>query len=364
MANLTATQISELNLMCAGANRALLGTALSSLETRMDNIQVGLFDYRGVYDASVNTYPATGGSGTGGAILKGDAWYISVAGTLGGDAVQIGDIVFANVDTPAQTSTKWYVAQGNVKSTADVPDTTDYRYCTDAEKVVIGNTSNTNSGDQAASDFNHDDLANITGTAAQYNHPTDADMTVIGNTSGTNTGDQVVTRLYSLGAAILSDDDRIVVIGDGVMVNSTYSLTAQPDVPRNITVTHASVGATDTLGIITVDGTDINDEVIQEIITPSADGVVVGLAAFKTVTTITGSGWTIAEGNDTIIVGVGDVLGLPVVISNASDILLGYVGVAPIVPTVVANALISLCTADLATGTYDGSKVVLVHITQ
>jgi len=45
----------------------------------------------------------------------------------------------------------------------------------------------------SAGDFNHDELANITGTAAQYNHPTDAQMTVIGNTSGTNTGDQAIT---------------------------------------------------------------------------------------------------------------------------------------------------------------------------
>lgn len=52
------------------------------------------------------------------------------------------------------------------------------------------NISGTNTGDQVSSDFNHDDLSSITGTAGQYNHPTDANMTVIGNTSGTNTGDQ------------------------------------------------------------------------------------------------------------------------------------------------------------------------------
>jgi hypothetical protein len=33
-------------------------------------------------------------------------------------------------------------------STADIADSTDKRYCTDAQKVVIGNTSGTNSGDQ------------------------------------------------------------------------------------------------------------------------------------------------------------------------------------------------------------------------
>lgn len=71
----------------------------------------------------------------------------------------------------------------------------DDNYVTDAEKVVIGNTSGTNTGDQSAGDFNHDDLANITGTAGQYNHPTDAQMTVLSNTSGENTGDQDLSGL-------------------------------------------------------------------------------------------------------------------------------------------------------------------------
>jgi len=325
MANLTATQISELNSMCAGAYRASLGTELADLQTRMDNIQTGLFDYRGAYDASVNTFPAAGGSGTAGAILKGDVWVASVAGTLGGNAVQVGDFIFANVDAPGQTASKWDVIQGNIKSTADVPDSADKRYVTDADLVVIGNTS------------------------------------------GTNTGDQVITKLYSLGTPIAADDDRIVVIGDGVMKVGEYTLTADPDVPRNITVTHASVGTTDTLGTITVAGTDFNDEVISEEIIPIADTEVSGLKAFKTITSITGAGWVVdgVEATaDTIIVGVGDALGLPVVIALATDILMGFVGVAPIVPVVLANAAISNCTANLTTGTYDGTKIVLVFITQ
>jgi len=58
----------------------------------------------------------------------------------------------------------------------------------------------------SASDFNHDDLSNITGTAGQYNHPTDAQMTVLGNTSGTNTGDQV---LPTRGSLELDTDDTV-----------------------------------------------------------------------------------------------------------------------------------------------------------
>ncbi len=73
----------------------------------VDGLVVGLLDDRGSYDASSNLYPATGGSGTAGAILKGDIWYISVPGTLGGTAVVVGDSVRALADAPAQTVGNW-----------------------------------------------------------------------------------------------------------------------------------------------------------------------------------------------------------------------------------------------------------------
>jgi len=84
------------------------------VKTYADGLVAGLLDYRGGYDASGNTYPTTGGSGTAGAILKGDMWVISVAGTLGGQAVQIGDSIIANVDSPAQTSSNWNYLNANI----------------------------------------------------------------------------------------------------------------------------------------------------------------------------------------------------------------------------------------------------------
>jgi hypothetical protein len=72
---------------------------------------VGLYDDRGNYDASGNTYPALGGSGTAGAILKGDIWYISVSGT----SLLQGGTLRALIDTPGQTSGNWaYVASLNI----------------------------------------------------------------------------------------------------------------------------------------------------------------------------------------------------------------------------------------------------------
>jgi hypothetical protein len=69
---------------------------------------VGSSKFRGAYDASGNTFPAAGaGSGVAGAIIAGDEWYLSVAGTLDGGLWPIGTIAKALVNTPGQTTTNW-----------------------------------------------------------------------------------------------------------------------------------------------------------------------------------------------------------------------------------------------------------------
>jgi hypothetical protein len=85
----------------------------------VDNKVAGLLDLRGNHNASGNTYPSSGGSGTAGAILKGDFWYISVAGTLGGVAVNVGDSIYALVDSPGTTSTNWAVLDANLSYVAE-----------------------------------------------------------------------------------------------------------------------------------------------------------------------------------------------------------------------------------------------------
>ena len=85
-----------------------------AVKTYADGLVAGLLDYRGAYDASGGSYPTTGGSGTGGAIMKGDMWVISVAGTLGGSAIQVGDSIIANVDSPGQTASNWNTLSSNI----------------------------------------------------------------------------------------------------------------------------------------------------------------------------------------------------------------------------------------------------------
>jgi hypothetical protein len=145
--------------------------------------------------------------------------------------------------------------------------------------------------------------------------------------TGTVTDTQVATavtkstygmRMYYLGTPEVDDDDQVVTVEN--MLVGTYTITASPDVPRVLTLTHVAVGAVDTLGTVTIAGTDVNDEVISEVLTPSNGATVTGLKAFKTVTSVTGAGWVINEGNDTIIIGTGPALGLPetVVVSTTN----------------------------------------------
>lgn len=106
---------------------------------QLQSFVTGLWDDRGNYDASGNIFPTSGGSGTSGAILKGDIWTISVAGTLGGKAVKISDTVRALVDTPGSTSSNWALGQGELGYTplSNVLNST---------LIFVGNSSNVATG--------------------------------------------------------------------------------------------------------------------------------------------------------------------------------------------------------------------------
>lgn len=110
---------SDVNKPVSTAQATADTAALNAAKAYADGLVVGLLDDRGNYNASVNTFPASWGSWTAGAILKGDLWTISVAGTLGGTAVTAWDIVRAIVDTPGQTAWNWAVSETNIGYTAE-----------------------------------------------------------------------------------------------------------------------------------------------------------------------------------------------------------------------------------------------------
>lgn len=111
---------SDVNKPVSTAQAAADAAVLASANAYSDGLVVGLWDDRGNFNASVNAYPSSGGSGTAGAILKGDVWTVSVAGTLPtGQVVEIGDIVRAIVDTPGNTQANWSIQQNNIGYTAE-----------------------------------------------------------------------------------------------------------------------------------------------------------------------------------------------------------------------------------------------------
>lgn len=106
------------------------------VSTQIGSAVTGLYDDRGNFNASGGAYPSSGGSGSAGAILKGDIWTISVAGTLPtGQVVEAGDTVRALVDTPGNTQANWAIAQTNIGYTPITNVLT-------SAQILVGNGSN------------------------------------------------------------------------------------------------------------------------------------------------------------------------------------------------------------------------------
>lgn len=111
-----------------GTNWGLVSPAMKSTwdnaennaKAYADSLIVGLWNDRGSYNASGGNYPSTGGSGTAGAIRKGDIWTVSVAGTLPtGQVVEIGDVVRALVNGATNIQADWAITQNNIGYTAE-----------------------------------------------------------------------------------------------------------------------------------------------------------------------------------------------------------------------------------------------------
>jgi len=72
----------------------------------------------------------------------------------------------------------------------------------------------------------------------------------------------------------------------------------------HVTVTSTQVGGVDdTLGTVVVVGTDLAGAALTETLTPANGSTVEGTAIFRTVISVTGAGWVINTGNDTLVVG-------------------------------------------------------------
>lgn len=95
-------------------------------------------------------------------------------------------------------------------------------------------------------------------------------------------------------------------------INSAAVVTTgitNPDFPRVLTIVGAGSGHNPT-GTVTINGTDIRGNVISDTLTLNSNTTVVGVKAFKTVTSIDFTGVSGNDANNTIAVGTGAKLGL------------------------------------------------------
>lgn len=164
--------------------------------------------------------------------------------------------------------------------------------------------------------------------------------------------------------AVAADPDRLLTAtatSDSVATTVT-SFLAQPDFPRNITITPG--GTTDDVAgdDVVVTGTNIRGETITENITMTENGstLVAGSKAFATVTSIV---FPVQDGAAaTFIVGVGDKLGLDRMMDADHVISTTVAGTQETTrPTVAySNTAIESNTLDPNTA-LDGAKDVIAY---
>jgi hypothetical protein len=148
-----------------------------------------------------------------------------------------------------------------------------------------------------------------------------------------------------LGAPVVADPDRYVVSVN--LTNAALTVAAQPDCPRNVTVTVTDTTPGITAGTVTVVGTDAAGRAVTEAFDFSdfeSATAEVGTKIFATITSITAAGFTAlgGSGDETIIVGCGKHV---------------FLGGARITSPVLA-AGVAESGVDASASTYNGTKLL------
>lgn len=249
--------------------------SVKAVKDYADGLVAGLLDYRGAYDASGNAYPTTGGSGTAGAVMKGDMWAISVAGTLGGVAIQVGDAIIAKIDTPAQTAGDWntlntnvsYVPEDQANKENTTLDVSTVKYPTN-NLVKTELDGKVGTGDARLSDarvasdvsawakagtkptYASSEITNISAAGQELINDADAAAqratlggVVVGPTSATDNAivrfDAATGKLVQNSPVVISDDGNTVITGVNASANG----------PVMCTVVNTDAGSTVMAGI-------------------------------------------------------------------------------------------------------------------
>lgn len=106
-------------------------------------------NYKGAYNASTNTPALDTGSPS---IEIGDVYAVTVAGTFFTVALEVGDMIIANnTSSDVAVVGDWDIIQANLTAASiktQYESNSDTNALTDAMVTLLGNTSNTNSGDE------------------------------------------------------------------------------------------------------------------------------------------------------------------------------------------------------------------------
>lgn len=195
-----------------------------AVKTLVDSATVGLLNDRGNWSAAGGTYPNANGSGTAGAIRKGDTYFINVAGNLGGVGVNVGDSVRALTNAPGQTAANWNVLESNI---GYVPENVTAKDATGGYAGLTLFKLNVMNAAGSVKSF----FTSLATVARTYTLP-DKDGTVAmtsditGTNSGVNTGDETTATIKTkLGVATLSGSNT----GDQTLASLAAEGTANKD---------------------------------------------------------------------------------------------------------------------------------------
>jgi hypothetical protein len=233
--------------------------------------------------------------------------------------------------TKVTYSSTGLILSGSNATTADISDSTNKRYVTDSNLIVIGNTSNTNTGDQTLSGLggvaanativsgthtkiSYDTKGLVTsGTDATTSdisdstnkrYVTDSNLIVIGNTSGSNSGDETTSTIKTkLGPASASASGYLTSSGFITFSNKQNALGFTPE---NITnkSTNTSLGNSNTLYPTQNAVKSYIDNKVGAAIRLQADWDAISNIPNISATTSTGFAWRVSVAGSTNLGGI------------------------------------------------------------
>jgi hypothetical protein len=170
-----------------------------------------------------------------------------------------------------------------------------------------------------------------------------------------------VMTAVTLGAPIALSANRIVTSVN--LTNAALVVAAQPDVPRNVIVTVTDTTPSITAGTVTVAGQDAYGNTITEVFdfsTFTSATAKTGTKIFGKVTSVVTTGFTVlgGSGDELIVVGVGNVIGLPTDIVASTAVVHVFLGGTRVTTPTVAVG-VSKSGVDVSSSTLNGTKTLL-----